>query len=278
MSARQQASNEREEKNMQAIEADNLTKSFGGFMAVDHISFSVKQGEIFGLLGPNGAGKTTIIRMLCTLLLPTEGTARVMGSDVVKEADEVRQRIGVVTEKLIMYDRLTPTENLKVFGKLYDIPSETLEKRIEELLKLVDLWDWRNHRVSDFSSGMRQRLNIVRAMLQEPEILFLDEPTLGLDPTTAHNIRRFVQQTNKKGVTVFLTTHYMDEADQLSARIGIIDWGKIIAIDTPKNLKESVSPDATLEDVFIKLTGEKMRDAPKKRLWFTFHRHRRHFG
>lgn len=278
MSARQQASNEREEKNMQAIEADNLTKSFGGFMAVDHISFSVKQGEIFGLLGPNGAGKTTIIRMLCTLLLPTEGKAKVMGSDVVKEADEVRQRIGVVTEKLIMYDRLTPTENLKVFGKLYDIPSETLEKRIEELLKLVDLWDWRNHRVSDFSSGMRQRLNIVRAMLQEPEILFLDEPTLGLDPTTAHNIRRFVQQTNKKGVTVFLTTHYMDEADQLSARIGIIDWGKIIAIDTPKNLKESVSPDATLEDVFIKLTGEKMRDAPKKRLWFTFHRHRRHFG
>lgn len=278
MSARQQASNEREEKNMQAIEADNLTKSFGGFMAVDHISFSVKQGKIFGLLGPNGAGKTTIIRMLCTLLLPTEGTAKVMGSDVVKEADEVRQRIGVVTEKLIMYDRLTPTENLKVFGKLYDIQSETLEKRIEELLKLVDLWDWRNHRVSDFSSGMRQRLNIVRAMLQEPEILFLDEPTLGLDPTTAHNIRRFVQQTNKKGVTVFLTTHYMDEADQLSARIGIIDWGKIIAIDTPKNLKESVSPDATLEDVFIKLTGEKMRDAPKKRLWFTFHRHRRHFG
>lgn len=261
-----------------AVEADNLTKSFGGFMAVDHVSFSVKRGEIFGLLGPNGAGKTTIIRMLCTLLLPTEGTAKVMGSDVVKEADEVRQRIGVVTEKLIMYDRLTPMENLKVFGKLYDVPSETLEKQIEELLKLVDLWNWRNNRVSDFSSGMRQRLNIVRALLQEPEILFLDEPTLGLDPTTAHNIRRFIQQTNKNGVTVFLTTHYMDEADQLSARIGIIDQGKIIAIDTPKNLKESVGLDATLEDVFIKLTGEKMRDAPKKRSWFAFRPHRRrHF-
>ncbi len=261
-----------------AIEADNLTKRFGRFTAVDQVTFDVKQGEIFGLLGPNGAGKTTIIRMLCTLLLPSDGTARVAGLDVVKQADDVRRIIGVVTEKLIMYDRLTPVENLKVFGKLYNVPNDVLKQRSEDLLRLVDLWEWRDHKVGEFSSGMRQRMNVVRALLHEPKILFLDEPTIGLDPTTAHNIRHFVQKLNDGGITILLTTHYMDEADQLSDRIAIIDKGQIVAVDTPKNLKTKVGSKATLEDVFIKLTGEKMRDAPEKRRFIPWHPHGRGGG
>ena len=247
-----------------AVQADELTKKFGNFTAVDHVSFSVKEGEIFGFLGPNGAGKTTSINMLCTLMQPTEGQATVGGFDVIREADEVRKRIGVVTEKLIMYDLLTPIENLKVFGKLYDVPGEELNKRVDELVKLIDLWDWRNSKVGNFSSGMRQRLNFARALVHSPKILFLDEPTIGLDPATARNIREMIAKLNRDGCTIILTTHQMEVADQLSHRISIIDQGKIIALDTPENLKTKVGPEATLEDVFIELTGSKMRDAPKK--------------
>ncbi len=248
-----------------AIHTEDLTKSFGNFVAVKGISFDVNQGEVFGLLGPNGAGKTTTIKMLCTLLVPTKGKAEIDGHDVVKEADEVRKKIGVVTEKLVAYDRLTPLENLSVFGRLYGMGSQALKQRSEELLKLVDLWDFRKTRVGNFSSGMRQRLNIIRALVHDPEIIFLDEPTIGLDPTTAHNIRELVKRLNSENKkTVLLTTHYMDEADRLSNRIGIIDYGKIIALDTPSNLKASVGPDATLEDAFIKLTGTKIRDEPVK--------------
>ncbi len=247
-----------------AVQADELTKKFGNFTAVDHVSFSVKEGEIFGFLGPNGAGKTTTINMLCTLMQPTEGQATVGGFDVVREADEVRKRIGVVTEKLIMYDLFTPIENLKVFGKLYDVPGEELNKRVDELVKHIDLWDWRNSKVGNFSSGMRQRLNFARALVHSPKILFLDEPTIGLDPATARNIREMIAKLNRDGCTIILTTHQMEVADQLSHRISIIDQGKIIALDTPENLKTKVGPEATLEDVFIELTGSKMRDAPKK--------------
>jgi len=248
-----------------AIHTEGLTKMFGNFTAVNGVSFDVNQGEIFGLLGPNGAGKTTTIKMLCTLLLPSEGKAEVDGHDVVKEANEVRKKIGVVTEKLIAYDRLTPIENLSIFGQLYDMDSKTLKERIEELLKLVELWDFRKRFVGNFSSGMRQRFNIVRALIHDPDIIFLDEPTVGLDPTTAHNIRRLITQLNKeRKKTILLTTHYMDEADRLSDRIGIMDYGKIIALDTPQNLKASVGSDATLEDAFIKLTGVKIRDEPVK--------------
>jgi len=247
------------------IHTEDLTKEFGSFVAVNGVSFDVSQGEIFGLLGPNGAGKTTIIKMLCTLLVPTKGKAIVDGQDVVREADKVRKKIGVVTEKLIAYDRLTPMENLSVFGRLYDMDSNALKERTEELLKLVELWDFRKTRVGNFSSGMRQRLNIVRALIHDPDIIFLDEPTIGLDPTSAHNIRELVRRLNKESKkTILLTTHYMDEADRLSDRIGIIDYGKIIALDTPHNLKASVGPDATLEDAFIKLTGTKIRDEPTK--------------
>jgi ABC-2 type transport system ATP-binding protein len=253
---------------MEAVYAENLTKRFGGFTAVDHVSFSVEKGEVFGFLGPNGAGKTTTISMLCTLLQPTEGQAAVSGFDVMKDANEVRKRIGVVTEKLIVYDRLTPIENLKMFGRLYKVPHSTLESRIEQLLKLVDLWDWRDNLVSNFSSGMRQRLNLIRALVHHPEIIFLDEPTVGLDPATALNIREFIAQLNREGHTIILTTHQMEVADKLSDRISIIDQGKIIALETLSDLKAKVGPDATLEDVFIKLTGSRMRDAPKKSRFF----------
>ncbi|MCJ7631106.1 ATP-binding cassette domain-containing protein [Candidatus Bathyarchaeota archaeon] len=248
-----------------AIHTENLTKKFGGFVAVKEISFDVNYGEIFGLLGPNGAGKTTAIKMLCTLLIPSSGRAEVGGYDVVKSADEVRKRIGVVTEKLVAYDRLNPLENLSVFGRLYGMEPKNIGNRSEELLKLVELWDFRKTLVGKFSTGMRQRLNIIRALLHDPEIIFLDEPTIGLDPTTAHNIRELMSRLNKESKkTLLLTTHYMDEADHLSDRIGIIDYGKIIALDKPQNLKASVGPDATLEEAFIKLTGTRIRDEPTK--------------
>ena len=260
-----------------AIHIENLTKSFGNFIAVDGISFDVNQGEIFGLLGPNGAGKTTTIKMLCTLLLPTEGRAEVDSYDVVKEADKVRKKIGVVTEKLVAYDRLTPLENLKIFGRLYGMDSHAAKQRIEELLKLVELWDFRKNHVGNFSSGMRQRLNVIRALIHDPEIIFFDEPTIGLDPTTSHNIRELIKRLNsQENKTILLTTHYMDEADRLCNRIAIIDYGKIVALDTPNDLKASVGQDATLEDVFIKLTGTKIRDEPVKNN--QTRRSRFHFG
>ena len=253
---------------MSAIQAAELTKRFGNFTAVDHVSFSVKKGEILGFLGPNGAGKTTTINMLCTLMMPTEGKATVDGFDVVKNADEVRRRIGVVTEKLIVYNRLTPVENLKLFGRLYDVPGKELEERIEELLKLVDLWEWRDRQVANFSSGMRQRLNVIRALIHNPNNLILDEPTVGLDPATALNLRELIARLNHEGRTIVLTTHQMEVADKLCHRVSIIDHGEIIALETLDDLKAKVGPDATLEEVFIKLTGSRMRDAPKKNRFF----------
>ena len=220
-------------------------------------------------MGPNGAGKTTTISMLCTLMQPTSGKAAVGGFDVVKNANNVRKRIGVVTEKLIVYDRLTPIENLRLFGRLYNIPRQKLNSKIEELLKLVDLWEWRKSLVGSFSSGMRQRLNLVRALVHDPEIIFLDEPTVGLDPATGRNIRDLITKLNKKGNTIILTTHQMEVAEKLSNRICIIDNGKIIALETLDELRKKVGFEATLEDVFIKLTGKKMRDAPKKNRFYT---------
>ncbi|KXA99567.1 hypothetical protein AKJ40_02825 [candidate division MSBL1 archaeon SCGC-AAA259M10] len=207
-----------------------------------HVSFEVRRGEIFGLLGPNGAGKTTTIRMLCTLLRPTEGTARVAGYDVVDEDDQVREHIGLVSEEMIMYDRLTAYENLKLFAKLYDIPGEILDQKIGELLDLVKMSEWRDEQVGRFSSGMRQRVNVVRGLLNEPEVLFLDEPTLGLDPQSTAEIRGLIEQINGgRDTTIVLTTHIMTEADALCDRVGIIDKGKIAALDTPSVLKRKVS-------------------------------------
>jgi len=224
------------------IEVKELTKRFNGFTAVDHISFDIKKREIFGLLGPNGAGKTTTIRMLSTLTRPSEGTATIGGYDIVKEDNKVRQLIGLVSEKMIIYDRLTAKENLMFFGKLYNIPKDTLDKKIDELLELVQLTEWKNAKVGTFSTGMRQRMNIVRAMLNMPQVLFLDEPTLGLDPQSTVEIREFVKKINKENeITIILTTHMMNEAEILCDRIAIIDHGKIAALDTSDNLKKLVS-------------------------------------
>jgi ABC-2 type transport system ATP-binding protein len=225
-----------------AIKATELTKKFGSFTAVDHVSFQVKQGEIFGLLGPNGAGKSTLIRMLATLSVPTEGGAVVAGFDIRKEDGKVREHIGLVSEKLIMYDELTARENLKLFGKLYDIPNDILNKRISKLLDFVRMQQWADHRIDTFSTGMKQRINVIRALVNQPEVLFLDEPTLGLDPQSTAEIRELVRRINiENRTTIILTTHMMTEADMLCDTIGIIDRGKIVALDTPSGLKKSVS-------------------------------------
>jgi len=225
------------------IETKNLVKIFrGNVRAVDGISIEVRKGEIFGLLGPNGAGKSTLIRLLCTLTRPTSGTATVSGFDVVKEANDVRKHIGLVAEKMIMYNHLTAYENLMLFGKLHDIPNEILDKRIDEMLELVQMSKWRNTRVSDFSTGMRQKINVIRGLIHMPEILFLDEPTLGLDPQSSFDIRELIKWLKKEqGITMILTTHYMDEADMLSDRIALIALGKIAVLDTPSELKKKVS-------------------------------------
>jgi ABC-2 type transport system ATP-binding protein len=228
--------------NGDAIVISHLKKMFGDFTAVDDVSFTVKKGEIFGLLGPNGAGKSTIIRMLCTLTRPTAGTATVAGFNVVKQSAKVREHIGLVSEKMIMYEELTAKENLRLFGNLYNIPKDALEKRIDELLRFVRMEKWADQRIKTFSTGMKQRINVIRALVNEPEILFLDEPTLGLDPQSTAEIRELTQRINTENrTTIILTTHIMGEADLLCKRIGIIDHGKIVALDAPANLKKLVS-------------------------------------
>jgi ABC-2 type transport system ATP-binding protein len=224
------------------IEVDNLTKMFKDFVAVDSISFNVRKGEIFGLLGPNGAGKSTTIRMLCTLSRPTKGTATIGGYDIVKNDTEVRKLVGIVSEKMIMYNRLTAKENLFFFGNLFNLPRNVLSERIDELLELVQLTKWKDSQVGTFSTGMRQRMNVIRALLNMPQVLFLDEPTLGLDPQSTVEIREFIKKVNQENkTTILVTTHMMGEADLLCDRIGIIDHGKIVALDTSTNLKRMIS-------------------------------------
>ncbi len=226
------------------IRVEDLKKRFGDFYAVNGVSFDVKEGEIFGLLGPNGAGKSTILRILSTLARPTSGTASIGGYDIVKQDTEVRKLIGIVSEKMIMYDRLTARENLRFFGSLFDIPSDVLGPRIDELLELVQLTKFRDSLVGTFSTGMRQRMNVVRALLNMPRVLFLDEPTLGLDPQSSVEIREFVKKLNAENrTTIIVTTHTMVDADMLCDRIGIIDHGRVAALDTSGNLKRLVSGD-----------------------------------
>lgn len=236
-----------------AIKTVDLTKKYRDLIAVDHVTIDVKKGEIFGLLGPNGAGKTTLIRMLCTLARPTEGSATVAGYDITKEDGKVREHIGLVSEKMIMYDQLTAKENLKLFGQFYDIPKQQLEERIHELLTLVNMEQWENKQIGAYSTGMKQRINVIRALLNQPDILFLDEPTLGLDPQSSSEIREFIRKINvEHKTTMILTTHMMVEADMLCNRIGIIDYGKIAALDTSANLKRMVSgADTTVMELEI---------------------------
>jgi len=234
-------------ENANIIDVKNLTKTFGKFTAVDDISFEVKKGEIFGLLGPNGAGKSTTLRMLSTLSRPTKGTAAIAGYDTVKNDIKVRQHIGIVSEKMIIYNRLTARENLCFFGNLYNIPKEKLTQRIDDLLEFVQLTKFKDAQVGTFSTGMRQRMNVIRALLNDPEVLFLDEPTLGLDPQTSVEIRDYIKKLNQEqGTTVILTTHIMVDADLLCDRIAVIDHGKIIALDTPTNLKKIISGGDTM--------------------------------
>jgi ABC-2 type transport system ATP-binding protein len=249
------------------IETFDLTKRFNNFTAVDHVNLSVGKGELFGLLGPNGAGKSTLFRMLCTLLRPSEGTAKVAGFDIVKEGDKIRNVIGIVTEKVILYPMLTPVENLMFFGRVYGLNGEELKKRVGEFLEMVELTNYSKKLVGTFSSGMRQRLSIIRGILHSPQIVFLDEPTVGLDPQSAHFIRDLIIELNRQGKTVILTTHIMEEADQLSNRVGIIDHGRIVAVDKPQNLKQNLNAQ-TLEDVFLKLTGKGLRDSVESHVPF----------
>jgi len=249
----------------QAIETHGLTKRFNNFTAVDHVDLSVRRGEIYGFLGPNGAGKTTAIRMLCTLLSPTSGSASVDGYDVVQQANEVRKRIGLVSEKLIMYPRLTALENLTFFGSLYGLEKGELRRKSEELIEMVKLTPFKDKLVGGFSSGMKQRINVIRGILHDPDILFLDEPTTGLDPQSTRFVRDLVKELRQRGHTIVLTTHIMEEADELSDRVCIIDHGKIMAVDTPQALKDRYNTNSLLE-IFLELTGRELRDSANERI------------
>lgn len=226
------------------VQTFNLTKKFNGNVAVDHINFSVHKGEIFGLLGPNGAGKSTAIKMLCTLLRPTEGTATVAGYDIVEKPDEVRKHIGLSQQETVLDIDLSAYENLELRAKFYGISKEERKERIWKLLEIIGLQDRARDQVKTYSSGMRRRLQIVRAFVHRPELLILDEPTLGLDPQTRRAIWDHIQYLNKEeGITIMLTTHYLEEADHLCNRVGIIDFGKIVALDSPINLKNFIGND-----------------------------------
>ena len=237
---------------MNMIEVDRLTKMFGKFTAVDEISFHVKKGEIFGFLGPNGAGKSTTIRMLCTLLRPTRGTAKVADFDIVKQSDKVREHIGLVAEKLILYDELTAAENLMLFGRLNNLPDRDIREQIDRWIGRLKMEQWRDHQTGKFSTGMKQRINIARALIHHPDVLILDEPTLGLDPQTTRTIHEFILELSQEGITVVLTTHDMAEAELLSHRVAIIDRGKLVSVDTVPKLKRSLAQEGqTIIDVEI---------------------------
>jgi ABC-2 type transport system ATP-binding protein len=242
---------------MKVIEVQHLTRSYNGMTAVDDISFSVESGEIFGFLGPNGAGKTTTLRVLTGQLRPTSGRAWVAGCDVVEERQRLKPQIGVVFERQNIYERDSASGNLRFFARLYGVKKE----RVEEVLTQVGLVERARDRTRKYSNGMKQRLLIARALLHEPIVLFLDEPTRGLDPNVARDIRAVVAELAKGGVTVFLTTHYMEEADQLCDRVAIIDRGRIVALGTPARLKAEYAAEdkATLEDAFVNLTAFRRR-------------------
>jgi ABC-2 type transport system ATP-binding protein len=226
------------------IETEKLTKSFNSLTAVDKLDIVVESGEAFGLLGPNGAGKTTTISMLCTILKPTSGAARVNGFDIVKEATQVRRSIGIVFQDPSVDDRLTGRENLYMHANLYGVPAGEQKSRIGAVLKLVELEDRADDILRTYSGGMRRRLEIARGLIHYPKVLFLDEPTLGLDPQTREHIWAYVKELKEKhDITVVLTTHYMEEADKLCDRIAIMDYGKIIALDTSTNLKDTLAGD-----------------------------------
>ncbi len=242
------------------IEVRNLVKRFGDFVAVDDISFSVAKGEIFAFLGPNGAGKSTTIKMLTTLLHPTSGSITLDGHSPVTDPEEVRRSFGIVFQDPSLDDELTAKENMEFHGVLYNVPAKLRKERVEQLLKFVELWDRRDSLVKEFSGGMKRRLEIARGLLHHPKVIFLDEPTLGLDPQTRNHMWTYLQELNKKeGITVFFTTHYMEEAARIAQRIAIIDHGKIVAVGNAGELMKQTGT-GSLEDAFLKLTGNVIRE------------------
>lgn len=258
------------------ISVSNLTKKFDDFLAVNEISFEVKEGEIFAFLGPNGAGKTTTIKMLTTLLRPTSGQMLLNGIDPEGNQYQARCSFGIVFQDPSLDDELTAQENMEFHGVLYKVPKPLSRDRIEQLLKFVELWERKDDLVKRFSGGMKRRLEIARGLIHHPKILFLDEPTLGLDPQTRSHIWNYIKKLNEEEkMTVFFTTHYMDEAERVAQRIAIIDEGKIIAQGTPEELKNDTNT-VSLEDAFLNLTGHNIRDEQvgsveqmrmRRRLW-----------
>ncbi len=241
--------------NSEAVRVENLEKRFGRFVAVDRISFSVKRGEIFGFLGPNGAGKSTTIRMLCGIISPTSGQGQVAGHDIYGEAEEIKQAIGYMSQKFSLYEDMSPFENIRFYLGIYSVPQERWQERIEWVLDITRLKEVRDRLTRELPSGWRQRLALGCALLHQPEILFLDEPTSGVDPITRRQFWKFIARLAREGMTVFVTTHYMDEARHCG-RIIMINEGKIVASGSPEQIVEEVfpeRPDAGLNDVFIHL-------------------------
>jgi ABC-2 type transport system ATP-binding protein len=236
---------------MLAIDVQHIVKKFGDFTAVNGITFSVADGEIFGLLGPNGAGKSTLIRMLTTLLLPTSGSARVNGFDIVTEQNGVRNSIGVIPQAMTSDLELSVDENLLIYAKLYGVPREKRKRLIDELLAAMELTEWRDKQVKHLSGGMRRRVEIARGLVHEPRIFFLDEPTTGLDPVSRVAVWEMLQKVKaERDLTVLITTHYMDEADRLCDRIAIVDHGDLKALDSPLKLKASIPGNNVIEASF----------------------------
>jgi len=242
------------------ITVKNVSKKFKEVVAVNDVSFEVNEGEIFAFLGPNGAGKSTTIKMLTTLLRPTAGSLFLAGRDVMKEQDAARKVFGIVFQDPSLDDELTAYENLELHAVLYGVDKKLMRQRIEELMTLVELWDRRDSRVKTFSGGMKRRLEIARGLLHHPKILFLDEPTLGLDAQTRKLLWAYIQKLNdNEGMTIFFTTHYLAEAEAIANRIAIIDHGKIVASGTTQELKQRTNKD-NLEDAYLELTGSTVRD------------------
>jgi ABC-2 type transport system ATP-binding protein len=242
------------------IEAKKVSKKFGDVIAVDNIDFTVKKGEIFAFLGPNGAGKSTTIKMLTTLLKPTSGTLTLAGHDVTRDQDAVRRSFGIVFQDPSVDDELTAYENMWLHASMYDVPKAEVRPRIEELLTLVELWERKDSRVKTFSGGMKRRLEIARGLLHHPHVLFLDEPTLGLDTQTRNLMWEYVRNlSEKEGMTIFFSTHYLEEAEQIADHIAIIDHGKIVARGTSKELEKQTNT-KSLEAAYLALTGKQTRD------------------
>lgn len=237
----------------------DLTKKFEDITAVDGLSLNINKGELFGLLGPNGAGKTTIINILCGLLTPTKGSVSVGGYNVQKELQNVKELIGVCTQETAVYPFLTGRENVELFGNLHAMPKQRIKKNAEDLLEHLGLIEDANRRVGKYSGGMKRRINLIMALVHDPEIAFLDEPTVAMDPQSRRAVWDFIRELRKQGRTIILTTHYMEEAEELCDRVGIVDHGKLIALGSPRHLKDKFNA-KDLEEVFIQLTGRRIRE------------------